>query len=63
MPGNDEPKVAMATVAGVVREGLGIAGACLIGVGGWLHYPPLGMMLGGATIVSLVVLSMIVGRR
>ncbi len=63
MAENDSAKAVSAAVAGIVREGIGLVGAGLVGVGGWMHYPPLGLMLGGGILVSLVVLSMLVSRR
>lgn len=63
MPSPDDTKAVSAAVAGIVREGIGLVGAGLVGVGGWMHYPPLGLMLGGGILVSLVVLSMLVSRR
>lgn len=63
MPDNNEPKAVAAAVAVIVREVIGIVGVVMIGIGGWLHYPPLGLMLGGGTLVGLAIISTISGRR
>jgi hypothetical protein len=67
MPDNNEPKAVnaavAAAVAGIVREVIGVVGVILVGVGGWLHYPPLGLMLAGGSLVGLAIISTISGRR
>ena len=39
-----------------VRELVGFAGAALMGYGAWLHYPPLGYVVGGASLLVLAVI-------
>lgn len=67
MPDNEEAKASAAqvaaAVASIVREVVGLSGVALIGVGGWLHYPPLGLMLAGGTLVGIAITSTIMGRR
>lgn len=46
-----------------VRELVGVAGAIVAGVGAWMHYPPLGLMVGGGLLVGLAVLGTIRGAN
>lgn len=38
------------------RLTLAAAGAILVGIGGWLHYPPLGFAAGGAMLYAIAVI-------
>ncbi|GLK67018.1 hypothetical protein [Hansschlegelia plantiphila] len=44
------------------RELVGIGGAALAGYGAWLHYPPLGFMVGGFILVGLAILGTMRGE-
>lgn len=38
----------------LARFALAMFGVCLLGYGGWLHYPPLGYAVAGALLLLLV---------
>lgn len=39
-----------------VRELAGAAGAVVMGYGAWLHYAPLGFIVGGGAVLALAIL-------
>lgn len=42
--------------ADAARAAIGVAGAALVGVGGWMHYPPLGPALAGAMMFAIALI-------
>lgn len=45
----------------ILRDVLGLVGAGLVGAGGWMHYPPLGLAAGGAMLFGLAVMATLRG--
>lgn len=59
----DEQRTAVAdSVADLARLALAVAGAALVGVGGYLHYPPLGFAASGAMLFAIAVLGALRSR-
>ncbi|MDF2621761.1 MAG: hypothetical protein K0S00_4420 [Xanthobacteraceae bacterium] len=55
---SDQQKAAVALdiALDATRLALAAAGAILVGIGGWLHYPPLGFAAGGAMLYAVAVI-------
>ncbi len=59
-----EAKPASVSLSGqTFRELFGIAGGLVAGYGAWLHYPPLGFVVGGALVVALAIVGTMHGDR
>ncbi|WP_342152341.1 hypothetical protein [Methylorubrum sp. SB2] len=54
------PSVTMS--AQVFRELMGTAGAGIAGYGAWLHYQPLGFVVGGGVLVALAIVGTLRGN-
>ena len=54
--------VILGAIPGMLRDVVGLCGACLVSYGAWLIYPPAGFIVGGVLlIVGTLVLA--VGHR
>lgn len=47
----------------ILRAVCGIGGIGLLAYGAWLHYPPLGFMVGGALLAADAILSGVKAKR
>lgn len=45
-----------------IRLALAVAGAGLVGLGAWMHYPPLGFITAGALLVAIAVVGAVRAR-
>jgi hypothetical protein len=45
--------------ADLIRLALALVGACAVGVGAWMHYPPLGPVAFGALLFSVALVGAI----
>lgn len=59
-PPTPQPRISIGV--DVFRDLFGLAGSGLAGYGAWLHYQPLGYVLGGTLMVTLAVIGSIRGR-
>jgi hypothetical protein len=57
----EQPTPSVSISGQVFRELIGVCGAALAGYGAWLHYPPLGFMVGGGVLVALAVIGTLRG--
>jgi len=58
----DEREAKPSDAADLARLGVAVSGAALVGVGGWLHYPPLGLVAAGAMIFAVAILGTLRAR-
>ncbi|MBE1208119.1 hypothetical protein [Aminobacter carboxidus] len=58
----DEPKNRGGDVADIARLVVALVGSALVGVGGWLHYPPLGFAASGLMLFTIAVLGTVRAR-